>query len=138
MSSRVQSNPMNVLSLIAGESFVAKQYRAVCLAVAAAARTVTTIAAAAEGAHIIGVVQNKAPSGDSASVATGGSSILEMAANCDSGEKIMSDSDGKGTPVGTDKYGVIGIALTSNAEGDGGLIEVLLTPGGVGQADESN
>lgn len=138
MSSRVQSNPMNVLSLIAGESFASKQYRAVCMAVAAAARTVTTIAAAAEGAHVIGVVQNKAPNGDSASVATGGSSILEMVANCDAGEKIMSDADGKGTPASTDTYGVIGIALTSNAEGDGGLIEVLLTPGGNTQADESN
>ena len=138
MSTRVQSNPMNVLSLIAGESFASKQYRAVCMAVAAAARTVTTIAAAAEGAHIIGVVQNKAASGDAVSVATGGTSILEMSANCDSGEKIMSGSDGRGAPVGTDQYAVIGVALTSNAEGSGGLIEVTVTPGGVGQANESN
>lgn len=138
MATRVQANPMNVLSLIAGESFASKQYRAVGVAVGAAARTVTTMASAAEGAHVVGIVQNKAVSGDAASVATGGSSILEMAANCDSGEKIMSDANGKGTPVTTDKYAVIGIALTSNAEGDGGLIEILLTPGGVGQAAESD
>ncbi len=138
MASRVQSNPMNVLSLKAGESFASKQYRAVCMAVGAAARLVTTIAAAAEGAHVIGVIQNKAPSGDAASVATGGSSILEMVANCDAGEKIVSDSNGKGTPAANDTYGVIGIALTSNVEGDGGLIEILLTPGGNAQANESN
>ena len=138
MATRVQANPMNVLSLIAGESFASKQYRAVCVAVAAAGRTVTTIASAAEGAHVIGIAQNKPASGDAVSVATGGSSILEMAANCGSGEKIMSDANGKGTPATPDTYSVIGIALTSNAEGDGGLIEVLLTPGGVVQANESD
>ena len=47
-------------------------------------------------------------------------------------------SSGKGTPVDGDTKSVIGIALSANANGDGGLIEILITPGGVGQADESN
>jgi hypothetical protein len=135
---RVQSNPMNILSFIAGEDLSSKQYRAVTMAVGADTRTVTTQASADEGAHVVGVLQNDPESGYEASVATAGSSRLEMAANCDSGEKIMSDADGKGKPADTDKYSVIGIALTSNSEGDGGFIEVLLTPGGVVQADESD
>jgi hypothetical protein len=135
---RVQSNPMNLLSLIAGEDLSGKQYRAVGMAVGDDPRTVTTMASADEGAHVIGVVQNDPESGYEASVATAGTSRLEMAANCDSGEKIESDADGKGEPASTDKNAVIGIALTSNTEGDGGFIEVLLTPGGVTQADESN
>jgi len=135
---RVQSNAMNILSLIAGEDLSSKQYRAVGIAVGADVRTVTTMASAAEGAHVIGVVQNNPESGYEAAVATAGTSRLEMAANCDSGEKIQSDANGKGLPATADKNSVIGIALTSNTEGDGGFIEVLLTPGGVAQADESD
>jgi hypothetical protein len=60
-----------------------------------------------------------------------------MAANCDRGDKLMS-SGGKGTPVDADTKSVIGIALESNANGDAAIISVLLTPGGVGQANESN
>ena len=60
-----------------------------------------------------------------------------MAADCDIGDKIMSSS-GKGAPVDADQKSVIGIALSANANGDGGLIEIMITPGGVAQADESN
>jgi len=135
---RIQANPMNVITLIAGEAMTAKQYRAVCVAADAATKTITTIAAAAEGAHVVGVLQNEPASGEAASVATAGTSRLEMAATCGAGEKIMSDANGKGTPLTTDTYGVIGIALSANTVGDGGFIEVLITPGGVGQANESN
>lgn len=134
---RIQANPMNVISMIAGETMTSKQYRAASIAVGADAKTITTRAGATEGAHNVGVIQNKPASGDAASVATRGSSRLEMVAACDSGEKITSDADGKGTPVNADKKSVIGIALTSNTVGDGGFIEILLTPGGVAQADES-
>ena len=133
---RLQSNPMNVLSLEAGADLSSSQYYAVQMD--ATEREVKVAGAgAAEGSHVLGVLQNKPVEGDSAAVATAGTSLLYMAADCDIGEKIMSSS-GKGTPVDGDTKSVIGIALSANANGDGGLIEILVTPGGVGQADESN
>jgi hypothetical protein len=133
---RVQSNPMNVLSLVAGEDLSSSQYYAVQMDTDAREVKVAGTPAA-EGTHVIGVLQNKPVEGDAAAVATAGTSLLYMAANCDIGEKIMSSS-GKGTPADADQKSVIGIALSSNANGDGGLIEILLTPGGVAQANESN
>ena len=133
---RVQSNPMNVLSLVAGLDLSSSQYYAVQMD--ADPREVKIAGTpAAEGTHVIGVLQNKPVEGDAASVATAGTSLLYMAANCDIGDKIMSSS-GKGTPVDADQKSVIGIALSANANGDGGLIEILITPGGVAQANESN
>ena len=133
---RVQSNPMNVLSLVAGLDLSSSQYYAVQMD--ADGREVKIAGTpAAEGTHVIGVLQNKPVEGDAAAVATAGTSLLYMAANCDIGDKIMSSS-GKGTPVDADQKSVIGIALSANANGAGGLIEILITPGGVGQADESN
>lgn len=133
---RVQSNPMNVLSMVAGLDLSSSQYYA--LQADAGPREVKIAGTpAAEGTHVLGVLQNKPVEGDAASMATAGTSLLYMAANCDIGDKIMS-SAGKGTPVDGDTKSVIGIAFSANANGDGGLIEVLITPGGVGQADESN
>jgi len=133
---RVQSNPMNVLSMVAGADLSSSQYYAV--QIDADAREVKVAGTpAAEGTHVLGVLQNKPKEGEEAAVATAGTSRLVMAANCDIGEKIMS-SNGKGTPVDADQKSVIGIALSANAEGDGGVIEVLITPGGVAQANESN
>ena len=133
---RVQSNPMNVLSLVAGLDLSSSQYYA--LQMDTDAREVKIAGTpAAEGTHVVGVLQNKPVEGDSAAVATAGTSLLYMAADCDIGEKIMSSS-GKGTPVDADQKSVIGIAVSANANGDGGLIEILITPGGVGQVDESN
>lgn len=132
-----QASNQIVKSFLAGESFAAKQYYAV--EVSTANNTVYVAGAGAtEGNHCVGVVQNKPSSGEAASVAIGGTSKLVMAANCDIGEKIMSDGNGKGTPVDADQKSVIGIALEANTAGDGGVIEVLLTPGGVAQANESN
>jgi len=131
-----QASNQIVKSLIAGESFASKQYYAVMMDT-----TNNTVVVAgtpaAEGTHVIGIVQNKPADGEAASVAIGGTSKLVMAATCDIGEKIMSSS-GKGTPVDGDQKSVIGIALEAATNGDGDIIEVLLTPGGVAQANESN
>lgn len=133
---RVQANPMDVLSMVAGEDLSSSQYYAV--QIDADAREIKVAGTpAAEGTHVLGVLQNKPTEGEAASIATGGTSRLVMAANNSIGEKIMSSS-GKGTPVDADQKSVIGIALSANAEGDGGVIEILITPGGVAQADESN
>ena len=126
-----------VVSFKAGETFAAKQYYAV--EVNTTDNTVYVAGAgAAEGSHVIGIVQNKPASGLAAAVAIAGVSKLVMAATCDIGEKIMSDGNGKGTPVDGDQKSVVGIALESNASGDGAIISVLLTPGGVAQANESD
>ena len=126
-------------SFIAGAAVATKQYYACQIYGSGADNTVILAAAgAAEGAHVTGVIQDKPVSGGATSVCIGGTSKLTMAANCDRGEKIMSDGTGKGTPADGDTKAVIGIALESNAEGDGGIIEVQLTPGGVAQANESN
>lgn len=136
MATRVQANPMNVLSMVSGADLSSSQYYAVQMD--ADSREIKVAGTpAAEGTHVIGVLQNKPVEGAEASVATAGSSRLVMAANCNIGEKIMSSS-GKGTPVDADQKSVIGIALTANAEGDGGIIEILITPGGVAQANESD
>lgn len=132
-----QFSNQTVKTFKAEETFAAKQYYAVQIG-AADNGILVAGAGAAEGAHCLGVIQNKPASGEAAAVAIGGTSKLVMAADCDRGEKIMSDATGKGTPVDGDTKSVIGIALGSNAEGDGGIVEVQLTPGGVGQADESN
>ena len=126
-------------SFKAGVTFVSKKYYA-CMIYGSGYDSTVIVATggAAEGTHVIGIVQNEPASGEAASVCIGGTSKLVMAANCDRGEKIMSNGSGKGTPVTTDNYSVIGIALESNSGGDGNIIEVLLTPGGHGHADESN
>ena len=132
-----QASNQIVKSLLAGASFASKMYYAVMMH--SVNNTVVVAGApAAEGTHVVGVIQNEPASGEAASVAIGGTSKLVMAANCDVGEKIMSNNAGKGTPADADQKSVIGIALESNTGGDGGIIEVLLTPGGVAQANESN
>lgn len=135
---RIQANPMDVLSLVAGEDLSSSQYRA--LQYDTDYREVKVAGTpAAEGTHVCGVLQNEPTEGQAASVATGGTSRLEMAADCDIGEKIMSDgSTGKGTPVDADQKSIIGIAMCSNTDGDGGFIEIQILPGAVAQADESN
>jgi len=131
-----QASNQMVKSMLAGVSFASKQFFAVMMTSTDNTVIVAT-GGAAEGTHVIGVIQNEPGSGEAASVAIGGTSKLLMAAACDQGEKIMSDGNGEGTPVSADTYSVIGIALEAS-DGDGSIIEVLLTPGGVGQADESN
>jgi hypothetical protein len=132
-----QASNQIVKSLIAGEDLSDYQYHAVMIELGTSNTVIKAGTPAAEGTHVIGILQNEPEDGEAASVAIGGTSKLIMAANCDAGEKLMSSS-GKGTPVTTDNYSVIGIALEDNAEGDGGIIEVLLTPGGHGHANESN
>lgn len=122
--------------MLAGQSFSSKQYFAVTMT-STDNTVVVAGAAAAEGTHVIGVIQNEPGSGEAASVAIGGTSKLSMAAACDQGEKIMSDGNGEGTPADADQKSVIGIALEAS-DGDGSIIEVLLTPGGHAQANESN
>ena len=133
---RVQANPMDVVSLVSGEDLSSSQYYAV-QADTDDREVKVAGTPAAEGTHVLGILQNKPTEGQAASVATGGTSRLIMAATCQAGEKIMSSS-GKGTPADADQKGVIGIALTANTVGDGGIIEILITPGGVAQANESN
>jgi hypothetical protein len=130
-----QASNQTVKSFLAGETFAAKQYYAVMMHTVNNTVVVAGVPAA-EKTHVIGVIQNKPASGEAASVAIGGTSKLVMAAACDIGEKLMSSS-GKGTPVDGDQKSVIGIALEASV-GNNSVIEVLLTPGGVGQADESN
>ena len=132
-----QSSNQIVKTLIAEATLAAKQYYAVEVGTANS-NVVVAGAGAAEGSHVVGIVQNKPGAGEAAAVAIGGTSKLVMAANCDRGEKIMSDGTGKGTPADADTKAVIGIALESNASGNGAIIEVLLTPGGVAQANESD
>ena len=130
-----QSSNQTVKSFIAGESFASKQYYAV--QISGADNTVILAGTpAAEGTHVVGVIQNEPASGEAASVVIGGTSKLQMAATCDRGEKLMSAS-GAGTPVDADQKSVIGIALESAVSATS-IIEVLVTPGGVAQANESN
>lgn len=131
-----QASNQMVKSLLAGATFASKQFFAVMMTSTDNTVVVAT-GGAAEGTHVIGVIQNEPGSGEAASVAIGGTSKLLMAASCDQGEKIMSDGNGEGTPVDADQKSVIGIALES-ADGNGSIIEVLLTPGGHAHADESN
>jgi len=131
-----QASNQMVKSLLAGASFASKQYFAVQMT-STDNTVIVAGAAATEGSHVVGIIQNEPGSGEAASVAIGGTSKLSMAAACDQGEKIKSDGTGEGTPVDADQKSVIGIALEAS-DGDGSIIEVLLTPGGVAQADESN
>ena len=132
-----QASNQTVKSFIAGEDLTSDQYKAVMIELGTSNEVIKAGTPAAEGTHVIGILQNEPDDGESASVVINGTSKLIMAANCDAGEKIMSSS-GKGTPADADQKSVIGIALEDNAEGDGGVIEILLTPGGVAQANESN
>jgi hypothetical protein len=132
-----QASNQIVKSLIAGEDLSDYQYHAVMIELGTSNTVIKAGTPAAEGTHVIGILQNEPEDGEAASVAIGGTSKLIMAADCDAGEKLMSSS-GKGTPVDADQKSVIGIALEDNTEGSGGVIEVLLTPGGIGQVDESN
>ena len=132
-----QASNQIVKTFLAGEDLTSSQFYAVMIELGSSNEVIVAGTPAAEGTHVIGVLQNKPDDGEAATVVIGGTSKLIMAADCDAGEKIMSSS-GKGTPVDADQKSVIGIALEDNAEGDGGVIEILLTPGGVAQANESN
>jgi len=131
-----QASNQMVKTLLAGEDLTSSQYYAVMIELGTSNEVIVAGTPAAEGTHVIGVLQNEPDDGEAASVAIGGTSKLIMAAACDAGEKIMSSS-GKGTPADGDQKSVIGIAL-EDADGNNSVIEVLLTPGGVAQADESN
>ena len=132
-----QASNQIVKTLLSGEDLSSSQYYAVMIELGTSNTVIVAGTPAAEGTHVIGILQNEPADGEAANVVIGGTSKIVMAANCDAGEKIMSSS-GKGTPVDADQKSVIGIALEDNAEGDGGIVEILLTPGGVGQANESN
>ena len=131
-----QASNQIVKSFIAGEDLSSSQYLAVMIELGTSNEVIIAGTPAAEGTHVIGVLQNEPEDGEAASVAIGGTSKLIMAAACDAGEKLMSSS-GAGTPVDADQKSVIGIAL-EDADGAASVIEVLLTPGGIGQANESN
>jgi len=131
-----QASNQIVKTFISGEDLSSSQYLAVMIELGTSNEVIVAGTPAAEGTHVIGVLQNEPADGEAASVAIGGTSKLKMAAACDAGEKLMS-SAGSGTPVDGDTKGVIGIAL-EDADGSGSIIEVLVTPGGVAQADESN
>jgi len=132
-----QASNQIVKTLLSGEDLSSSQYYAVMIELGTSNTVIVAGTPAAEGTHVIGILQNEPADGEAANVVIGGTSKIVMAANCDAGEKIMSSS-GKGTPVDGDQKSVIGIALEDNAEGDGGIVEILLTPGGIGQANESN
>jgi len=132
-----QASNQIVKTLLSGEDLSSSQYYAVMIELGTSNTVIVAGTPAAEGTHVIGILQNEPADGEAANVVIGGTSKIVMAANCDAGEKIMSSS-GKGTPVDADQKSVIGIALEDNAEGDGGIVEILLTPGGIGQANESN
>ena len=133
-----QASNQMVKSFIAGANFSSSQYFAVQIYGSGADSTVDVAgAAAAKGTHVVGVIQNKPLEGEAASVAIGGTSKLYMAASCDRGEKIVSNSSGQGVVAAADQVSIIGIALESSV-GSGSIIEVLLVPGGVAQANESN
>ncbi|MEA2056900.1 MAG: capsid cement protein [Patescibacteria group bacterium] len=134
--SRVISNPKNVMSFVAGESLADAQYRIMEIG-SGDLEVVMNDTAAAEGAHPVGVLLNDPASGEEASVATAGIVRLEMAANCDRGERIMPTTNGKGTPADADQKATAGIALSSNSEGDGGFISLLISIAPA-QANESN
>lgn len=131
-----QASNQMVKTLLAGEDLTSSQYLAVMIELSSSNEVIIAGTPANEGTHVIGVLQNEPDDGEAASVAIGGTSKLIMAASCDAGEKLMSSS-GKGTPVDGDSKSVIGIAL-EDSDGNNSVIEVLLTPGGVAQADESN
>jgi len=129
-------NQLN-MSATAEETFAAKQYYIVQVGTSNGYVKVAA-AAAAEGTHPIGVIQNDPAALGAADVAIAGTTKVVCAANVDRGEKVMSNGSGKATPCDADQKGSVGIALESNTAGDEGIIEILLTPGGFSQADESN
>jgi len=132
-----QASNQIVKTLLSGEDLSSSQYYAVMIELGTSNTVIVAGTPAAEGTHVIGILQNEPADGEAANVVIGGTSKIVMAATCDAGEKIMSSS-GKGTPADGDQKSVIGIALEDNAAGNNGIIEILLTPGGVAQADESN
>lgn len=132
-----QASNQIVKTFLAGEDLTSDQYKFVMIELSSSNEVIKAGTPAAEGTHVIGILQNKPDDGEAATVVIGGTSKLVMAANCDAGEKLMS-SAGKGTPVDADQKSVGAIALEDNGGGDGGIIEVLVTPGGIAQANESN
>jgi len=132
-----QASNQIVKSFICGaDSLATKQYHAVQMGASDNA-VIVAGAGAAEGAHVLGVLQNKPAVGEAAAVAIGGTSKLQMGATCDRGEKIKAIAGGTGTPATADQESVIGIALES-ATSATSIIEILLTPGGHAQANESD
>ena len=125
-----------VKTFLAGETLTSDQFKFVMIELGTPNTVIKAGTPAAEGTHVVGVLQNKPADGEAATVVIGGTSKLLMAAACDAGEKLMSNA-GKGTPVDGDQKSVGGIALEDCAANNT-IIEVLVTPGGVAQADESN
>lgn len=125
-----------VKTFLAGEDLTSDQFKFVMIELGTPNTVIKAGTPAAEGTHVIGVLQNEPDDGEAATVVIGGTSKLVMAAACDAGEKLMS-STGKGTPVDADQKSVGGIALEDCTDANT-IIEVLVTPGATGQANESN
>jgi hypothetical protein len=87
--------------------------------------------AGAKNVHPIGVIQNKPNTGEFGTIATRGTSKVIMAENCSRGDVIVGcdATTGKGEVADAAGEFGVGIALEANAAGDGGVVEVLLTPG---------
>jgi len=87
--------------------------------------------AGAKDVRPIGVLQNKPNAGEFGTIATSGTSKVIMAENCSRGDIIVGadDASGKGEVADSDGEIGVGIALEANAEGDEGVIEVLIVPG---------
>ena len=87
--------------------------------------------AGAKNVHPIGVIQNKPNVGEFGTIATSGSSKVIMKENCSRGDIIVGDdaTGGQGEVADADGEFGVGIALEANAEGDGGIIEVMIVPG---------
>lgn len=87
--------------------------------------------AGGKSVHPLGVIQNKPNTDEFGTIATSGTSKVIMAENCSRGDIIVGadDTSGKGEVADADGEFGVGIALEANAEGDAGVVEVLLVPG---------
>lgn len=124
-----QYNPKNLITLRADGDYSSKQYY-ICVT-GDANGDFAMAGAGGKSVHPIGVLQNEPESGEFGTIATSGTSKVVMAENCSRGDVIVGCDAATGKGEVGDAAGEfgIGIALEANAEGDDGVIEVLLCPG---------
>lgn len=112
--------PSGLLSLVAGETFAAKDYRFVIVAT----ENTGTIAGDS-AANVIGVSTNNPASGETLAVQCSGIAKVTCGGSVTVGAYVNSDANGKAVAESTNNNPIDGIALQAGDDGD--VISIVLT-----------
>jgi len=110
-------------SFVAENDLSSSQYRIVKLGT-----NDNEVAAATAGDQAVGVLQNKPKAGEPANVRFLATTKVEAGGAVTKGNYVKSDANGKAVASSADQENAVGVALEGTTNGDGDIIEIMLTP----------